>query len=249
MANIAPRQIAFDRPWAWLAAGWRDLWHAADVSLWYGTVASIGGLVLSGGLLAAGLEALIPVLAGGFVLVGPIVALGLYDVSRRIERGEPVSVGETLKSAVRAAPRVSGFAVCLLLIYLIWVRIAFLLLMLFLGTNGVPPFHEFIPTLLFTPSGLGLLVTGTAIGAVLSTLVFALSAISIPLMMERDIDVVTAMVASVHTVVVNPKAMGLWAVLIAGFLCLGIATLGMGLVFIFPLIGHATWHAYRDLII
>ena len=80
-------------------------------------------------------------------------------------------------------------------------------------------------------------------------LVFALSVISIPLLMERDIDVVTAMAASVRAVVSNPKAMGLWAALIAGAVFVGIATLGAGLVVVFPLIGHATWHAYRDVIV
>ncbi len=246
--DLAPRQIAFDRPWAWLAAGWRDLWREPGVSLWYGAAASLAGLVLTVGLAQAGLEALIPVLAGGFVLVGPVVALGLYDTSRCLERSEPVSLAATFKSTVRAAPRVGVFAACLLLIYLIWVRIAFLLLMLFLGTGGLPPASEFVPTLLFTPHGLGLLVVGTAVGAALSALVFALSVISIPLLMERDIDVVTAMAASVRAVVSNPKAMGLWAALIAGAVFVGIATLGAGLVVVFPLIGHATWHAYRDVI-
>lgn len=246
MTIPAFRQVAFDRPWAWLAAGWRDLWTHPGVSLWYGLVACIGGLLLAVGLSVSELGALIPVLAGGFALVGPVMALGLYDVSRRIERGEAVSLAVTLQSTLQAAPRIGLFAAFLLLIYLIWVRLAFLLLMLFLGTGGLPPAVEFVPTLLFTPHGLGLLVAGSAVGAALAAVVFALSAISIPMLMERDVDAVTAIAASVRSVISNPKAMGLWALMIAGFVVLGIATLGLGLVVIFPLIGHATWHAYRD---
>jgi uncharacterized membrane protein len=111
----------------------------------------------------------------------------------------------------------------------------------------VPPASEFVPTLLFTPHGLGLLVTGTIVGAVIAFIVFAISAISVPLLMTQRIDAVTAMAASVAAVRLNPKAMMLWAALIAGLMALGIATIFAGLVVVFPLIGHATWHAYRDL--
>jgi uncharacterized membrane protein len=119
--------------------------------------------------------------------------------------------------------------------------------MLFLGSRPVPPASEFIPTLLFTPHGLGLLVTGTLVGGAIALGVFAISAISVPLLMTRRIDAVSAMAASVAAVQRNPKAMLLWAALIAGFMALGIASLFVGLVIAFPLVGHATWHAYRAL--
>ena len=105
-----------------------------------------------------------------------------------------------------------------------------------------------MPTLLFTPHGLGLLVAGTAVGGVLAATVFAISVISVPLLMTRRVDAVTAIAASLAAVVLNPKPMALWAGLIAGFMALGIATLYVGLIVVFPLIGHATWHAYRDLV-
>jgi uncharacterized membrane protein len=199
-------------------------------------------------LLGAGLESLIPVLAGGFLLIAPLLAVGLYEKSRALAANEYVSFGSTLTAAWRAIGRLSPFAAALLIIYLVWVRLAFLLFSLFLGTSGLPPAHEFMPTLLFTAQGLGLLVVGTAIGAVLAAIVFAISAISIPMLMDRNIDAVTAMVRSAKAVIDNPRPMGLWAILIAGFMALGIATMGLGLVLAFPLIGHATWHAYRDFV-
>jgi uncharacterized membrane protein len=246
--TIAVRAVPFDRPWEWLAAGWRDVWNKPEISLPYGVVAVALGLVLAFGLVMTGFESLIPVVAGGFTIVGPILALGLYEKSRRLAAGAPVTMADTRNAALGAVARIGLFMACLLIIYLVWIRIAFLLLMLFLGTNGLPPAREFMPTLLFTPHGLGLLIVGTAVGAGLASVVFSISAISIPLLMERRVDAFTAMVTSVRAVLASPRALALWAALIAGFVALGIATIGVGLIFAFPLLGHATWHAYRDLI-
>ena len=120
--------------------------------------------------------------------------------------------------------------------------------MLFLGPHALPPPSEFVSTLLFTPRGLGLLVSGTILGGIIAATVFVASAVSVPLLMTQPIDVVTAMKASRDAVVRNPKAMALWAALIAAFMALGIATLFVGLIVAFPLIGHATWHAFRGLL-
>jgi uncharacterized membrane protein len=245
-AAVRLRAIAFDRPWNWLANGWRDMWQAPSVSLTYGIVAAALGLVLAFGLAAVGLESLVPVLAGGFLLIGPLLAAGLYETSRVLAAGGKPTFPGSLAAGFAAAGRLGLLAALLMVFYLIWVRVAVLLVALFLGTNGVPPAREFMGTLLFTPHGLGLLVVGTAVGAVFAAVVFALSVISIPMLMERRVDAFTAMAMSATAVVQNPKPMALWAALIAGFIALGIVTIGAGLVFAFPLIGHATWHAYRD---
>jgi uncharacterized membrane protein len=120
--------------------------------------------------------------------------------------------------------------------------------MLFLGSKPLPPASEFVPTLLFTAHGLGLLVTGTIVGGALAALTFSISVISVPLLMTRRIDAVSAIAASLRAVRVNWQPMALWAALIAGFIALGIATVFVGLVIAFPLIGHATWHAFRDVV-
>lgn len=245
-AALRLRAIPFDRPWQWLASGWRDMWQAPSVSLGYGVLATGLGLILAFGLGAVGLESLVPVLSGGFLLIGPLLAAGLYSTSRTLaDRGKPTFLG-SLASGLSAAGRLGLLAALLLVFYLIWVRVAILLVALFLGTAGVPPAHEFMSTLLFTPHGLGLLIVGTVVGAVFAAIVYSLTVISIPMLMERRIDAFTAMAMSAATVVQNPKPMALWAALIAGFIAVGIATIGAGLIFAFPLIGHATWHAYRD---
>jgi uncharacterized membrane protein len=138
--------------------------------------------------------------------------------------------------------------VALMIAYLAWVELALVLLVLFLGGGGLPPPEAFVSALLFTPQGLGLLVTGTIVGGLLALLVYAATAVSIPLLMTRDVDVVTAVSTSLSAVVTNPKPMLLWAALIAAMIGVGIATFLLGLIVAFPLIGHATWHAYREVV-
>ena len=241
--------IPFDAPWMWLAAGWRDFWFAPVVSFCYGGMFAGLAAALSLGLLSYGLEALILPLSGGFLLIGPVAALGLYETSRRLETYESVELVDITCAALRKAGRTSFFAAILGFIYLVWVQLAFLLVMLFMGTSQLPPAKEFIPTLLFTPPGLALLMAGTCAGGLLAFLVFSVSVVSVPLLMTRNVDAVTAVRTSVAAVVKNPKPMLLWAGLIAGLMVLGLATLFVGLVVVFPLIGYATWHAFRDVVI
>jgi uncharacterized membrane protein len=120
------------------------------------------------------------------------------------------------------------------------------LLALFLGATEFPPLPEIIPTLLFTPQGLGLLIVGTGAGAILAALVFAISVVSVPMLLERDIDFASAILTSLKAVWHNPKPMLLWAWLVALLTACGVVTLYLGLIVTFPLVGHATWHAYRE---
>jgi uncharacterized membrane protein len=243
------RTVAFDAPWEWLAAGWRDFWFAPVVSLTYGAVFAVLAAGLTIGLFSFGLEALLLPIAGGFLLVGPIAALGLYETSFRLESFHAVELRVVSWAALTKAGRVSFFACMLGFIYLVWVQIAFLLVMLFLGTSQIPPASEFLPTLLFTAQGLGLLIAGTCAGGMLALLVFCVSVVSVPLLMVQNVDAVTAARTSMAAVKRNPKPMLLWSALIAGFTILGLMTLFVGLIVAFPLLGYATWHAFRDVVI
>jgi uncharacterized membrane protein len=241
-------EVPFDAPWAWLAAGWRDMWSAPHISLFYGAVFTALSVALSAGLLAGGAASLILALAGGFLLVGPAAAVGLYEVSRRLESGQSPSLGEVLTAGVNSPGQLGFFGAVLAFVYFAWVKLALLLFMLFFGSQTLPAPSEFVAALLLTNHGLGLLVTGTIVGGMLAALVFAISVISVPLLLTERVDAVTAIGTSLSAVWRNPKPMALWAGLIAGFMALGLASLFIGLVVLFPLIGHATWHAFRDVV-
>ena len=242
------RRVPFDQPWQWMAAGWRDLWSAPGVGLTFGFVFSAAALSIVWGLSQVGLQSLFLALAGGFMLVGPLMAVGLYETSRRLQNGEPATLGHALSAVGHLREQLAFMGVILLLAYLIWVLIALALFILFMGQNGLPEVDRFVHQLLFSPRGLALLVVGTMAGALLATIVFSVSAIAVPLLMTKRIDAVTAMSVSVRACLENPKPMALWAALIAAAMACGFATLFAGLVVAFPLVGHATWHAYRDLV-
>jgi uncharacterized membrane protein len=242
------RRIELDRPWAWLAAGWRDLTRAPAVGLTYGVLFAAIGWAVTFGLWWADMIYLILPLTAGFLIMGPILAVGLYEVSRRHERGERASLRDAL-GAFRANPtQIAFMGVTLLLLFFSWIRVAVMIFFLFFGLEPPNP-EAFVGTVLFSPGSLPFLIVGTAAGALLAVLAFGLSAISIPLLLDREeAHVVTAISASFKAILDNPATMAFWAVLIVLFAGAGLITFYLGLIVTLPLIGHASWHAYRDLV-
>lgn len=251
LTNPAPtleiRTVAIDRPWTWLTAGWRDFTRAPMVSLCYGFMFSIAGYIVIYGLYAIDMFYLILPVAAGFTLIGPVAAVGLYDVSRRLESGQPVTLGAALRSFLSHAGTISAMSLVLMLFLLAWIRVALLLFALFFGDRIIPR-GNFIEAVFFAPESLPFVAIGTLVGAALATAAFTISAISLPMLLDRDVGVPAAVVTSFRAVNKNPQAMALWAALIAGFMAFGLATLFVGLVICLPLVGYASWHAYRDLI-
>ena len=227
--GFAVRRVPLDAPWEWLARGWRDLCAVPVVSLSYGALFALMAWVLAFGLSLIDAQSSIPVLAAGFLLVGPLLAAGLYETSRRLEKGEKVTFFEIFHIGSAAYGRLAFFGIILFFAFVVWILLAFLLLMLFLGGSGAPPPSELVHILLFTNAGLGLLVSGTLIGAVLAAIVFSVSTVAAPLLLAKDVDAVSAMVTSVRAVSLNIGPMLLWAALIAGFMAQGIVTLFAGL--------------------
>jgi uncharacterized membrane protein len=240
-----PRQVADDRPWHWLQAGWRDLTQAPGVSLAYGAAIVAASWILAFTLWQADWIYLLLPLAGGFLLVAPFLAIGLYETSRRLESSDPVSLKIALLSWRRPLP-VALFGIVLLLVHFAWMRTAMLWFVLYFHA-GTPPLDR-LPLYLLEAQNLPFLVIGTILGAGFAALTFALSVVSLPLLLDRRVDVITAMLVSLRAVAANPKAMALWAGLIALFTVVGLATFFVGLGLLFPLVAHATWHAYRDLV-
>jgi uncharacterized membrane protein len=242
------RAPTMDDPWNWLAAGWRDLWRMPQLSLSYGATFVAIGLLVTVGFWALGLESLVPALAAGFTLFGPVLAIGLYEMSRRYECNEPVTLRDVVAVRLPSASQFAFLAYALMFLYLVWMRLATLNYALF--THGsYMPLADFASFALTTTEGLSMIVVGTAIGGCIALVAFALSAISVPILLRHDVDVFTAMSISVRTVLRYPGAMLLWAWLIAALTAIGLATMFVGLIVVFPLVGHATWHAYRALVV
>ena len=242
------RKVELERPWAWLAAGWHDLVGAPAISLAYGVLFAVTGWAVTFGLWWLDAIYLILPLTAGFLIMGPILAVGLYEVSRRRERGELPAFADVL-AAYRVNPtQIAFMGVTLLLLFFAWVRIAVLIFFLFFGLEPPSP-ADFVGQVFFSAQSLPFLIVGTAAGAVLAALAFALSAVSIPLLLDRPHEhVVTAIGTSFKVIIENPATMLFWAVLIVLFIGAGLVTLYVGLIVTLPLIGYATWHAYRDLV-
>jgi uncharacterized membrane protein len=248
-AEPSPRvnRVALDRPWVWLAGGWTDLRQASHLALAYGGLLVILSYAVTLALLYAGMIYLLLPVAAGFFLVAPVVATGLYEISRRHERGQVASLSDVADAYRRNGTQIALLGLILMLIHLFWVRIATLLFALFFQ-GGNPGWDGMIDALFFSRVSLPFLITGTLIGFVFAAVSFALSAVSIPMLLDRDVNVFTAVATSWTAVTANWKPMTLWAVLVVFFTGLGFWTFYLGLALTVPLIAFASWHAYRDLV-
>ncbi|MHA1599136.1 MAG: DUF2189 domain-containing protein [Alphaproteobacteria bacterium] len=246
--EISIRKVDLDAPWRWLMAGWRDFLGNPVFSLVYGGVFAFIGYGLTWGLLQESLFHFVLPLASGFMLLGPLFAVGLYDASRRMEKGEPVRFGNCCLACRRNPGQIALMGLALMLFMLVWVRVATLIYALFFHHNG-PRMDGFLLDTLLTPEGLPFLIVGTLSGAVLAFGAFAISAISIPMLMDRDIDAFHAIITSIRAVRLNWKTMWGWACLVGLFTGAGLVLFYVGLAVTLPLIGYASWHAYRDLVV
>lgn len=246
------RHITLEQPWSWLTEGWRDMCAAPAISFAYGAVFTAIGFILLAGLDRLGMSYLIIPLAMGFTLVGPMAAVGLYEVSRRLERGRPVTFFDSLTAWRRNGGQIALMGMMLMLALIAWTRVAMLLFMMFFGTMfpgaGLANLDDLVGQMLFSPQSLAFLGTGLIIGAGFAIAVFAMSVIAVPMLLDRDVDAMTAVLTSLEAVRHNPRPMLLWAGLIAFLTFVGMLMFFVGLIVTLPLIGHASWHAYRSLV-
>lgn len=229
----------------WLGAGWRDLWRRPGQSLAYGLAMFLASVVLVRVLALLGYDyILFPALAG-FMIVAPLLAIGLYEKSRALEAGEGVTLAQMLLVRPKAGAQVffTGLLLCLLM--LLWMRAAVLIYALFFGVRPFPGLDRVADLLFSEPIGWAMLAVGTAIGGLFASFAFAISAFSIPMLLDRRTDAFTAMGTSMALVWNNFFPMIVWGVIILFLFLISVLTGLMGLIVIFPWLGHATWHAYR----
>lgn len=230
------RTLAPSAPGRWLALGWRDFRSAWRASALYGVFMALLVMGICIAALRYGGYAVVLAIVGGFVFVAPLTCTGLYAISAQLEREQPVSLRRAVRAGVkRHLGNEMVFALVLLVIFLVWARA---------GTMV----HVFFPAAPDAPLSAyaGFLGVGTAIGAVFVAVTFAASAFSLPMIVHRKVDAVTAVVTSVNAVLRNRVVMVLWLGIALGGLLLGIVTGGLGLVVILPVLGHAAWHGYLE---
>jgi uncharacterized membrane protein len=239
------RNLPAGTAFQWLGQGWRDLWSTPGPSLAYGLAVFVVSLAIIWGLFKLELDyVLFPALAG-FMVVGPLIAIGLYEKSRAIEAGEPVSLGRMLYVNAASGPQVLFTGAILCLLMLVWMRAAVLIYALFFGLVAFPGLDRIVHMLLTTPEGWSMLVVGTVVGGLFAAFSFAISVFAVPMLLDENTDAFTAMGTSISLVWNNLPVMLAWGTIVLALFLISLASALVGLVIVFPLLGHATWHAYR----
>ncbi|MGB4860131.1 MAG: DUF2189 domain-containing protein [Dokdonella sp.] len=231
---VACRQLDTRAPWRWLALGWRDLRRAPALSALFGVVTVLVSLLISWVAWQLGRFALLAMLLSGFVFVAPLLGIAMYAVSRCLLDGEIPRLHTSLQLARRVMGQAGIFALIQLVVMLLWSRAGMML------TVFVPMGHS-------DPVALAeYLFIGSLVGSVFAALTFAVTVVSLPLIADREVDMVTACVSSVNCVLRNKGVMALWAILIAVLTAIGFATAFIGLGLVMPWLAYASFHAYRD---
>lgn len=245
--NRLARALPRDTAMTWLRQGWSDLWTNPLPSLLYGLGVFIASALVVWLLLRFNLDyALFPALAG-FMVIGPLIANGLYVKSRNLEQGKPTSFADMIFVRPRSIASSFMVGVILLMLFLLWNRAAVVIWALFFGIQPFPGMDQILPTLFTTPTGWALLLIGGAVGALFAAFSFAISVFSVPMLLEERTDALSALGISMAMVWNNLQVMIVWGAIVLLLFLLAVATGFVGLIIIFPLLGHGTWHAYRAL--
>jgi len=241
------QDITTEHAFCWLSAGWMDLRRAPAASIGYGVLFVIASYLVTLLVVFNQWFFLLLPLLGGFFILAPALGSGFYEISRRLERGERPTLIQALTAIRRNPFHITTMGAFLAVVLLAWIMVANLI---FVGlAQGISPSFGNALGYLVSLQNLPMLAVGAAVGTIFALAVFALSAVSSPMLVDReDIDALSAMQTSVTACLYNWRPMLLWAVLIALVIFAGFCTLYVGLAIGFPLIGHATWHAYRDLL-
>lgn len=229
-----------------LYLGWRDFLKAPQFGLFFSAVYVAGGWLIVYALTATGQVWWTLPAAAGFPILGPFIACGLYEVSRKLEAGERPDWGAVLGVVIRQKDRqIPSIAAVVVVFFLFWNFLAHMIFALFMGLQAMTNISSSL-AVFTTGNGLMMLAVGTVVGAVFAGVLFSITVVSLPLLLDRELDFVTAMITSFATVRTNPFVMLVWGALIAILLFAGMMIWFLGLFVVLPVLGHATWHLYRS---
>jgi len=255
-ASISPRppavkinDISFADVGAALASGWHDFLRAPLIGLFFGGIYAAGGIAIFL-LLKVYHEPwwIIPI-AVGFPLIGPFVAVGLYETSRRLASGQPLHFGEILTVILAQRKRqVAWMAFVVLFIFWMWLYEVRMLLAIFLGFKSFSSVEAFLNVVTTTPEGIGFLLVGTGVGAFISFVLFCTTVVAIPLLLDREIDLITGIIMSFKAVFQNMAPMIGFGILVVALTFAALLPMFLGLLVVLPVLGHATWHLYRRVV-
>jgi uncharacterized membrane protein len=238
------RMLGYGDPLRWLALGWHDFRRAPGIGLFYGACFMVMGWALLAVFESA--PAFTLALSAGFLLAGPFLCLGLYRVSQRLESGERPRLGDSLLAWRTRSSQMGIFGFVLLVLEMLWGRAT--LVLFAVSFDGMPDFKGSLLALL-APDNLGFIVGWAAVGAVFAGLIYAVSVISIPMILHRRTDAVTAGLTSLRLVLDQTGVMAWWGLLIAATVAAALLPAFAGLLVVGPVVGHASWHAYRAAVI
>lgn len=235
---VAPcRALSAGAPWRWVRLGWRDLLAAPRQSLTYGLVIFLISAAVSYVAWSYGSGWMLIVMLSTFVFLAPVLGLGIYAISAELARGEQPSLRRVMLEERARLGDALVYSLALLVVGLVWVR-AGTAVHIFYPESGAPTLAELAQ----------FFAIGSAVGSIFAAVVFAASAFALPMLLDRKVDGVTAVVTSINAVLRNKSAMLVWSLLIVAAIAIGFATALVGLIVTMPVIGHAAWHAYRETI-
>jgi uncharacterized membrane protein len=236
-----PPAVAFE----WLAAGWRDFQASPLLSLSYGLLVFLVSVTIVVGLFSFGWDYILFPAFAGFMVVGPLLAIGLYEKSRRLANGETVGLAEMIFVKPQSGGQILFTGVLLCLLVLVWMRAAVIIYALFFGVRPFPGLEHIVPMLFTTQIGWAMLLVGGVVGGLFAAFSFAISVFSIPMLLGERVDAFTAMGTSTTLVWNNLPAMLTWGAIVLALFLASLATGLLGLIVVYPVLGHGTWHAYR----
>lgn len=239
--DLPLRTLRGDDPLRWLALGWRDFRRAPGIGLFYGVCFAVMGWLLLWMYRTA--PAWVLAMSAGFLLMGPFLCLGLYDVSRKLELGEQPDLGASLTAWDTRTGTMAIFGGVLLILEMLWGRAS--LIVFAVSFDGMPDFKGSLLALL-DPENIGFIVAYLGVGAVFAGLIFAISVVSMPMILDRSVDAVSAGLTSLRLCLTQPGVMLVWGALITLLVVLAMLPGFLGLLVVGPVLGHASWHAYRS---